>query len=154
MMAPTPNRHLTILANMVIILQKLSIIHAKFTQSDTGVLNLEQELVQYINENLDKPLTLAVLCNQFYLSRAQLCRFFKDMLGTSVGKYINAKRMVLAQRLILQGHKPSSIFPQCGYQNYTSFFRAYCKFFGHSPKEDSLCGSSGIPYSSILIEQA
>ena len=154
MMEPTPNRHLTILANMIIILQKLSMIHGKLTQNDTGALNLEQEVVRYINENLHKPLSLETLCNRFFLSRAQLCRFFQEALGTSVGKYINAKRMVQAQKLILQGQRPSAVYSQCGYQNYTSFFRAYCKFFGHSPKKDALCGSNGIPYSSIQITKA
>ena len=154
MMEPTPNQHLTILANMILILQKLSIIHSKFTQTDTTPLNLEQELVYFINQHLNQDLTLGTLCSQFYLSRAQLCRFFKDTLGTSIGKYINVKRMGQAQKLILQGQKPSSVFLQCGYQNYSSFFRAYCKFFGHSPKDDARNSLSGTPYSSIPIERA
>lgn len=154
MMEPTPNQHLTILANMILILQKLSMVRSKFTQSDTAPLNLEQELVYFINRHLDQDLTLETLCSQFFLSRAQLCRFFKDTLGTSIGKYIHVKRMVQAQKLILQGQKPSTVFLQCGYQNYSSFFRAYCKFFGHSPKEDARNSLSGIPYSSIPIERA
>ena len=153
MMEPTSNRHLTVLANMIIILQKLSIVYANSPKNSITESNLEQELVYYINQHLDRDLTLEALCSEFYLSRAQLCRFFKDTLGTSIGKYINAKRMVHAQKLILQGQKPTAVFHQCGYQNYTSFFRAYCKFFGHSPKEDATNTSTPIPYNSIPIQR-
>ena len=147
MMEPSPNRHLTILANMILILQKLNAIYERFSRSDHTVSNLEQELVYYINQHLEQELTLEALCKHFYLSRAQLCRFFKDSLGTSIGKYINAKRMVLAQKLILQGQRPTDVCHKCGYQNYSTFFRAYCSFFGHSPKEDSVKGITGLPFS-------
>lgn len=150
MMEPSPNRHLTILANMIIIFQKISMVYANLENTQEPAFTLEQELVHYINQNLEQELSIEALCKQFYLSRAQLCRFFKTTIGTSVGKYITAKRMVKAQNLILRGYKPTEVFPQCGYQNYSSFFRAYCKFFGYSPKEDIRNGVAGVP-SSIII---
>ena len=150
MMKPSPNRHLTILANMIIILQALGAVYGSPENADVLPVTLEQQLVHYINQNLEKDLTMEALCRQFFLSRAQLCRFFKTTIGTSAGKFITAKRMVKAQNLILRGYKPTEVFPQCGYQNYSSFFRAYCKFFGYSPKEDIRNGVAGVP-SSIII---
>lgn len=151
MMEPSPDRHLTILANMLIILQKISMVYESLSENSEQAVTLEQQLVHYINQNLEKELTTEALCRQFFLSRAQLFRFFRTTIGTSVGKFITAKRMVKAQNLILQGQKPTEVFPQCGYQNYSSFFRAYCRFFGHSPKEDARTGAAGVPYSSIKI---
>lgn len=151
MMKPSPDRHMTILANMIIIMQKISMIYTRVDHSNTASVNMEQELVNFINQHLEQDLTVNALCRQFYLSRAHLCRFFKATTGTSVGKFVTAKRMVKAQQMIVQGHKPSDVFSQCGYQNYSSFFRAYCKFFGHSPKEDALNCATGVPYSSITI---
>ncbi len=151
MMEPTPDRHTTILANMILIMQKISMVYLSTDQSETAYVNTEQELINYINRHLEQELTTDTLCKQFYLSRAQLCRIFKGATGTSVGKFITAKRMVKAQKMIVQGYKPSSVFHECGYQNYSSFFRAYCKFFGHSPKEDARNSATGIPFSSISI---
>ena len=118
----------------------LTEIHSVFgTQKDMVERpnTFENQIIRYINNNLGHPLTLEALCERFYVSRAQFCRRFKKATGTSVGKYITIKRLLLAQQMILDGSKPSNIPSLCGFQDYSTFYRAYTKFFGHSPKEES-----------------
>ena len=41
----------------------------------------------------------------------------------------------LARELLRQGQKPTDICSACGYRDYTTFYRAYTSYFGHSPRQ-------------------
>ena len=56
------------------------------------------------------------------------------------------KRLILARQKILQGEKPTDIFAQYGYQDYSTFYRAYLRFFGHRHKQEN----KAFPVSSVL----
>ena len=42
----------------------------------------------------------------------------------------------MAKEKIISGQKPTNVFGQCGFNDYSVFFRAYKKRFGLSPKAD------------------
>lgn len=135
MMRPAPQPRLNILATLSLVLQQMITALSQDREASPSD-GLKHRLLRYINENLSQPLSLDLLCQHFYISRAHLCRVFRSAAGTSVGNYITTKRMLLAKQLICQGSKPTQIFQQCGYREYSSFYRAYAKFHGHPPKDD------------------
>lgn len=136
-MTPAPEDRLNAIAGISQVLQQmLTALSRDSTQPAAD--GLSAQLLRYINEKLSQPLSLQQLCAEFYISRAHLCRLFRSATGTSVGNYITTKRMLLARQLICQGSKPTLIYQQCGYRDYSAFFRAYCKFHGHPPKEDHI----------------
>lgn len=45
---------------------------------------------------------------------------------------------MLAHQLLLHGQKPTEVFAACGYQDYSSFYRAYTAHFGYSPRDARL----------------
>ena len=92
------------------------------------------QVIRHINEHLSEPLSLDGLCEQFYLSKPQLCRSFKRTTGASVGEYINAKRLLQAQSMLRAGSLPTQVCTACGFNDYSAFYRAYRKYFGISPK--------------------
>lgn len=94
------------------------------------------DITHYIDTHITKPLTLAQLCEHFYISKSQINRNFKAFLGTTVGDYILTKRLVMAKMMIQQGQKPSTAYLQCGFNDYSTFFKAYKKKFHHSPSEE------------------
>lgn len=126
---------LTGLANMILLLQQLCAIFDRDNSTGSQPDTLEYRIIRYINRNLEQELSIEKLCEHFFVSRAQLCRRFKKITGTSVGKYIGAKRLLAAQNMLRQGKKPTEVFAACGYQDYSTFYRAYLQFFGYSPKE-------------------
>ncbi len=95
-------------------------------------------IVRYINQNIRKDLSLSVLCEHFYLSKAHLNRIFKLATGTTVWNYIMTKRLMLAREMLMNGVSPTETFVKCGFQDYTTFYRAYRKHFGVSPKQDQI----------------
>lgn len=126
---------LSTLANLILLMQEIGNIFDRkplITEPNT----VEYQLIGYINRHLDETLTIQQLCDTFYLSRAELCRKFKKATGTSIGKYIAVKRLLNARQLILQGQKPTEIFQNIGYQDYSTFYRAYVQYFGCCPRDD------------------
>ena len=95
-----------------------------------------QRIIGYINLHLAEALSLDALCDEFFISKSQLCRLFKNATGSSVWEYITIKRMVLAQQLMRSGVAPTQACVRCGYNDYSVFYRIYQKHFGHSPRLD------------------
>lgn len=129
---------LNAISNLMLLLDRICRMFDREGSAGSQPDTLEYRIVRYINQNLEKELSLDRLCDRFYISRAQLCRRFKRITGTSVGKYITAKRLIAAQNLLRQGKKPTEVYAACGYQDYSTFYRAYLQYFGYSPKDKSL----------------
>lgn len=129
------NSHAAILANLVLLLQKIGVVFDHNLRLTPAEDTLENRIIRYINKNLQKELTLDDLCERFFISRAQLCRRFKNATGTSVGRYITVKRLLACQQLIRQGQKPTQVYTVYGFQDYSTFYRSYKQYFGKSPKD-------------------
>lgn len=123
------------IANLILLLRQVGSMFAQDNEAGSQPDTLEYRIVRYINQNLSSELSIQELCAQFYISRAQLCRRFKKITGTSVGKYVTAKRLIAAQNLMRQGKKPTEVYSACGYQDYSTFYRAYLQYFGYSPRD-------------------
>lgn len=126
---------LSCLANLILLLQEIGNVfdHNPLSSEPNTV---EYQLIGYINRHLEEPLSIQQLCDTFYLSRAELCRRFKKATGTSIGKYISVKRLLYARQQIQQGRKPTEIYQTSGYQDYSTFYRAYVQYFGCCPRDD------------------
>ena len=55
-------------------------------------------MLDYINNNLVGDLSLDALGGLFNLSKSQLNRQFKKLTGTTIGEYVNAKRLLLPKK--------------------------------------------------------
>ena len=54
-------------------------------------------ILEYKDDNLDKPLTVNMLSEVFYVHRVHLQRFFKEQTGMSPAAYVNALKMEKAK---------------------------------------------------------
>ena len=100
------------------------------TASNAIILNI----IQYINTHLTEELNIDQLASQFFLSRYYLMHIFKAETGYTIGTYITTKRLVYAHELIALGRPITEVCYQCGYNNYSTFSRAYKKHFGKPPR--------------------
>lgn len=98
--------------------------------------DLVTSVIYYINQHLAEKLSLSVLCDQFYLSKAHLNRIFKQSTGATIWNYIQTKRLLLSKELLSSGMTPTDVCVRTGFQDYTTFYRAYKKYFGVSPKSE------------------
>ncbi len=92
-------------------------------------------LCDYINNHLGENLSLDHLASFFYASKYHISHVFKDNMGISLHQYILKKRLQASKNGILSGIPFGELYHQYGFSDYTSFYRAFKKEFGLSPKE-------------------
>lgn len=88
-----------------------------------------------INENLFTLTSIREIAQKLYVTESYLYRIFKQELKTTPYQYITEKRLSTANSLITQGQAPTHVYRECGFQDYTTFYRAYIKRFGHAPSK-------------------
>lgn len=93
------------------------------------------EILSYINQHLAENLSIPILAAQFYLSSSYLCKIFKDTTGTTINRYITAKRISRAKALLAEGHSVAETSGLCGFGDYSNFLRSFTKIVGISPKK-------------------
>ena len=93
------------------------------------------DILHYINENLSEDLAIDHIADTFYLSKYYMMRLFKQETGYTIGNYISSKRLLLAKELILSGTPATEACFSCGYNDYSTFSRAYKSLFGESVRE-------------------
>jgi AraC-like DNA-binding protein len=94
--------------------------------------------LRYIDSNISKPLDADSIAGALSVSPSTLTHSFKQEMGISLHKYVTQKRVALAQRLIAGGSIPTKVYADCGYGDYSSFYKAYFKILGHSPSHSGL----------------
>lgn len=100
---------------------------------------LMDEFFSYVNQHLSEDLSISALADHFYLSGPYLCKIFKDETGTTISRYITARRIAYAKRLLMEGHSVTDTCSLCGFDNYSSFLRSFTKIVGISPKKYKSC---------------
>ena len=93
------------------------------------------EILSYINTHIKEDLTLESLSAHFFLSQSYICRIFKADTGTTINKYITAKRITLSKSLLSQGYSVNEVCDACGFNDYTNYLKAFTKAVGISPKK-------------------
>lgn len=94
-----------------------------------------KEVIDYINAHLTEPLTQEGLAERFYMSRNTLARGFSRVTGSTIKDYILYKRMALARIFLRAGHPAAVVARECGFGDYTTFYRGYRKIYGQSPSD-------------------
>ena len=93
------------------------------------------DILAYINKNIDSPISIEHLAAEFFLSESYICRIFKSATGTTIGKYITARRISIAKALLKEGRSVSEAYELSGFTDYSSFFKSFTKAVGVSPKK-------------------
>lgn len=100
-----------------------------------GELALYQHLLLYIEDHLDEDLSLDTLAKEFYVNKYHIAHVFKEKLGMSIHQYITKKRLTLCREAILGKSSITEVYQTFGFGDYSSFYRAFKKEYGISPKD-------------------
>ncbi len=102
-------------------------------EANSAAESLVSEIILYINNNLTELKGMEFIEQNFYFSRSYLNRIFKKATGSTIWDYVIVKRLMKARNLILSGKPALAASMECGFADYSSFYRQYKKKFGVSP---------------------
>ena len=97
-----------------------------------------EKIIAYINAHIGEKITLCVLADSMYLSQAYICRIFKAETGTSINKYITARRISIAKARLGEGRTVAEACEQSGFNDYTNFVTLFTRLVGITPKQYAL----------------
>lgn len=96
---------------------------------------LYQNICTYIEDHLEEDLSLDRLSRMFFVSKFYIAHSFKENLGLSIHQFITRKRLEQCREAILSGMSITRAYRSFGFGDYSSFFRAFKKEYGISPKD-------------------
>ena len=94
---------------------------------------LSYPLVDYIDKNLTTIRSTEEIAAYFCVSASTISHHFKSRMGISLMQYIRQKRLILARSLLEKGEKPQKAAEKAGFQEYTTCYKAYIRYFGIAP---------------------
>lgn len=130
------SNRVSILCGLLPMLDRICRLWQTRTEEDSAPgETLEYRIVRYVNRNLTGQLTLDAICEKYYISKSQLQRLFKKATGTTIWQYVTVKRLAQARLLLDAGESPTHIYTRCGFSDYSTFYRAFVKLYGHAPNQ-------------------
>lgn len=142
------------------VLELLSILHdlsisrnimllsdATFNNTESFTYNSRriEKVMEYLNQNFDKQISLNEVAKQANMTQAAFSRFFKTKTGNNYIDSLNEIRLGHAARLLIDTNRSiAEIAYHCGFNNISNFNRLFKKKKGVTPKafrEDYAYGS-------------
>lgn len=91
-------------------------------------------LLDWLAKHLEQPHTLDSLAKRSLMSRRNFTRRFREATGTTVGAWLQAQRLALAQRLLETSARPiERVAADCGIGSAASLRQQFGAAFGISP---------------------
>ena len=95
-----------------------------------------RRVLQFINENLDRSITVEDIAAIARQSESHFHRSFKRSLGTTVHLYVMSRRIEMAQQLMINTSEPlSKIALACGMCDQSHLTRWFTRLSGESPNQ-------------------
>lgn len=91
--------------------------------------------LRYIGANIFTVRSVSEVARSLFVSESYLCRVFRRELHQSPKRYIRDKRLLIAEKMISLGDSPTTVATQCGFGDYTTFYRNFVAFFGRPPSK-------------------
>lgn len=97
--------------------------------------NRIEKVLNYLNLNYTKDITLKNMAEQFGMNSSAFSRFFRQKTGKTLVKYVNDMRIAYACKLLQERSlSVSQVCYECGFNNISNFNRFFRERMGVSPR--------------------
>jgi len=90
-------------------------------------------IIEYLNKEYAQPFSLDKLSRKYYIDKYYLSHLFKENTGFTIYEYVQSKRIQKAKSLIQEGEPISKVSTECGFLDYSNFYKAFKKLVQMSP---------------------
>lgn len=96
---------------------------------------LLDRIMAYVDKNYHQCISIGEMAKEFYVSSSTISHLFKQKLGISFYRFVTQRRLIAAKSLIEEGILLEEVAVQIGFQDYSSFYRAFRQEYGISPRQ-------------------
>ena len=99
---------------------------------------------QFIDEHISEEISVARLCEEFYISRTRLYELMRRHIDGGIAAFVRRRRLERAKTLILEGKLSiPEVADSVGFSDYNYFLRVFRQEFGMSPRRLAHGGEEG-----------
>jgi AraC-like DNA-binding protein/mannose-6-phosphate isomerase-like protein (cupin superfamily) len=110
----------------------------EFSKKHLHTIKSMKKAISYIDENLDKKITLSEIAQTTHMTDNYFSCIFKKMNGISPWDYITIKRVEKAITLLQNTDKSKlEIAEMCGFSSSSNFYKMFSKITGKTPSNYS-----------------
>ena len=127
-----------VLEELPVVLEKMNILlQNKYGRERwEGEESLIEKILEYINSNYQRKLTLDEVADFVHMNRSYLSRVYKKRTGENLFDTINRKRVEVAKKYIREGNRKMwEIGAMVGVDDAAHFSKMFKRFTGYSPQE-------------------
>ena len=135
--AKNPCKEIVLKAALILLLNEIADREAapQLNNSQNPIIH---DAISHINQNITKKLSVETVANVCNISRSSLSHIFKKEMNISLHQFIIKKRLIAAYHKIAAGQAPTAVAVECGFHDYSGFYRHYKKMFGHPPSNKQM----------------
>ena len=101
--------------------------------SSTPHIGYITNILEYIKGNYDKPLTIQILAEHFFVSKSKLIYDFNSYCRISILEYITMTRIEAAKEYLLKGWSVAATSEACGFSTSSYFIKVFSRITGLTP---------------------
>ena len=131
--APAPEASLP-QAVLVLLLTSLK-AKSEIAVRNTIQNHVVRQAIEHINRNISQPLLLPDIAEACNVSASTLSHIFKKEMNIGLHQFIIKKRLINVHHRIASGQPATAAALECGFHDYSGFYKQYKKAFGFPPSK-------------------
>ena len=94
-----------------------------------------KKITAYVDTHLHEPITLRIIAAHCGVSVSTVTQLFQRQEAVSFHGFVTNRRMMMAENHIREGFPLEQVGKMVGYQDHSTFYRAFRQHYGISPRE-------------------
>ncbi len=132
---PVAETDLIVFANVMLFAAKMHLMLSedapKYVEREAD--SKARTIYSYIDLHYTEDINAGTIASVMAMSETAARKMFKKETGMTIKSYLTLRRVTAAKNLIMEGQKAMNIFTQCGFGDYSTFYRSFIKYVGMTP---------------------